>query len=80
MANLNVVSKGVSCVVNTAVADPTTAVFIGVAKAYDFCFDGTNWIAFAATLAGTVLPLQVKGCRVTAGGAAPTAGDIVFLY
>lgn len=56
------------------------AVYIGTSQSCDFSYDGVNWITFQGLVAGTVLPIQVVGVRVTSGGGAPNAGDIVFIY
>lgn len=58
----------------------TRGVSIGVTQSLDFSFDGVNWVAFVGCTAGTVLPLEVLGARLTSGAAAPNAGDVVFLY
>jgi len=79
MSQIDTQSKGVGITVVTATAEPCQAVYVGVAANYDFCFDGTNWIAFTGCIAGSLLPIQVKGARVS-GGASPGAGAIVFLY
>lgn len=81
-AHNNVASSalGIANTVNTATFDRCRAVWIGTTQALDFCFDGTNWVAFKACQAGTVIPIQVVGARITSGTAAPAAGDVVFLY
>ena len=71
---------GSSITVNTADRTRSRAVWIGTTQSLDFSFDGTNWITFAGCTAGTLLPLQVVGARKTAAGAAPSAGDVIFLY
>jgi hypothetical protein len=56
------------------------AVYIGTSQSCDFSYDGTNWVTFQGLVAGTVLPIQAVGVRVTSGGGAPVAGDIIFIY
>jgi len=56
------------------------AVYIGTTQSLDFSFDGTTWVLFQGATAGTILQIQVYGARKTAGAAAPTTGDVVFLY
>jgi hypothetical protein len=73
-------NRGVSIEVNTADRERCRGVYIGTSTDYDFSFDGTTWVEFQAALSGTILPIQVVGARRNAAGAAPTAGDIVFLY
>lgn len=72
--------NGVSITVNTANRPRCRGVWVGTAQSYDFSFDGTNWILFQGVAAGSLLPLQVVGARINSGSAAPSAGDIVFLY
>lgn len=55
-------------------------VWIGTTQSLDFSFDGSAWVTFQGATAGTIIPIQVVGARKTAGSAAPTAGDVVFLY
>lgn len=55
-------------------------VWIGTTQSVDFSFDGANWTTFQGATAGTIVPVQVVGARITSGSAAPAAGDIVFLY
>lgn len=55
-------------------------VYIGTAQSLDFSFDGSSWVTFQGLAAGVIMPLQVVGARKTSGAAAPTAGDVVFLY
>jgi len=73
-------SKGVSITVATADRDRCRGVWIGTTQSLDFSFDGTTWVTFQGATAGTVIPVQVVGARKTAAGAAPSAGDVVFLY
>ena len=72
--------NGVSIAVATADRDRCRAVWIGTANDYEFSFDGTTWVLFKGCGAGSCMALQVVGARLYAGSAAPTAGDIVFLY
>lgn len=81
--SLNPVASGVdalSITVATATATKCRGVWIGTTQSLDFSFDGTNWVTFQGATAGTVIPVQVVGARKTSGAAAPTAGDVVFLY
>lgn len=57
-------------------------VWIGTTQSYDFYFAGrTNgWVTFKGCTAGTLLPLQVIGARITSGAASPASGDIAFVY
>lgn len=73
-------TSGASITDNAATHSKTRGVWIGTTQSLDFSFDGTNWVTFAGATAGTVLPIQVVGARKTAASAAPTAGDVVFLY
>jgi hypothetical protein len=72
--------KGVSITAATATADRCRGVWIGTTQSLDFSFDGTTWVTFQGATAGTIIPIQVNGARKTSGAAAPTAGDVVFLY
>lgn len=61
------------------------AVYIGTAQDIDLYVQSDlaqtyAWVKFQGVVAGTVLPVMAKGARKTAASAAPTAGDIVFLY
>ncbi len=49
-------------------------------ESYDFSFDGSTFVTFSNCPEGAVLPLRVVGVRKTSGGAAPSSGDIAFLY
>lgn len=69
-----------SITVATADRDRCRGVWIGTTQSLDFSFDGSTWVTFQGATAGTVLPIQVVGARKTAASAAPTAGDVVFLY
>lgn len=73
-------NNGVSIVVATADRPRCRGVYVGVAQSLDFSFDGSTWVLFKGTTAGSVLPIRVVGARKTAGSAAPDAGDVVFLY
>lgn len=55
------------------------AVWIGTTQSYDFSFDGSTWVLFQGATAGTVLPIQIVGARITSGSASPASGDINFL-
>lgn len=68
-------------IVDTNVTHPRCrGVWIGTTQSLDFSFDGSTWVTFQGATAGTVIPLQVVGARITAGSASPNSGDIVFLY
>ena len=72
--------KAVSITAATATADRCRGVWIGTSQSLDFSFDGTTWVTFAGCVAGSLIPIQVVGARITSGTAAPNAGDVVFLY
>lgn len=55
-------------------------VWIGTTQSLDFSFDGSTWVTFQGATAGTIIPIMVVGARKTAGSAAPTTKDVVFLY
>ena len=71
---------GVSITSAAATQDRCRGVYIGVSQSLDFSFNGTTWVTFPGCVAGTVLPIQAVGARKTSGSAAPSAGDVVFLY
>lgn len=56
------------------------SVYIGTSQDLDFSIDGTNWVTFKGCVAGSILPISVVAARKNAGSAAPTTGDVVFLY
>lgn len=56
------------------------AVWVGTSQSLDFSFDGSTWVTFQGASAGSIIPVQVVGARITSGSAAPAAGDVVFLY
>ena len=80
LAEMDSADVAVSCTVNTTLASRTRGVYVGVSQSLDFCFDGSTWVLFKGATAGVVYPFQVVGARKTAAGAAPDAGDVVFLY
>lgn len=55
------------------------AVWIGTTQSDDFYINGA-WVTFQGATAGTVLPIQAAGARVTSGSGSPASGDVVFLY
>lgn len=65
---------------STTAWDRCRGVYIGTSQSLDFTFDGTTWITFAGCVAGTVIPIEVIGARLTAAGANPGATDVVFIY
>lgn len=67
-------------VTSTTTLNRSRAVWIGTSQSLDFSFNGTDWVTFQGAVAGTIIPIQVIGARKTTGPAAPTAGDVVFLY
>ncbi len=71
---------GVDIIVNSADMTKCRAVWVGTTQSLDFSFDGSTWVCFQGATAGTIIPIQVVGARKTAGSAAPTTKDIVFLY
>ncbi len=70
----------VSVTSNAATQARCRAVWIGTTQNLDFSFDGSTWIEFQGATAGTIIPIQVVGARITAASANPAAGDVVFLY
>lgn len=72
--------NAVSITVATAVAARCRAVWVGTTQSIDLSFDGTTWVTFQGATSGTIIPARVVGARKTAAAAAPTAGDILFLY
>lgn len=72
-------TDSVNITVNTADRNRCRAVDINVTGDYDFSFDGSTWVSKKARQAGVIYPYQVVGVR-KAGGTAPAAGDIDFLY
>lgn len=67
--------------VTTSTAQPLCrAVYIGTSQDLDFSIDGANWVVFKGCVAGSILPISVVAARKNAGSAAPTTGDVVFLY
>jgi hypothetical protein len=65
---------------NAATQSRCRAVWIGTTQSLDFSFDGSTWVTFAGSTAGTILPIQVVGARITSGAANPGSNDVVFLY
>lgn len=72
-------SRAVSITVATADRSECRGVWVGTTQSIDLYINGA-WILFQGATAGTVIPVRAKGARKTAASAAPTAGDIVFLY
>lgn len=72
--------KGVSIISANATGDRCRGVWIGTTQDLDFSFDGTTWVSFKSCGAGSIIPIQVVGARKTSGSAAPSDGDVVFLY
>jgi len=72
--------RSISITVNTADRERCRGVWIGTTNDYDFSFDGINWVTFKSCGAGSCLGIQVVGVRINSGSAAPSAGDIIFLY
>lgn len=72
--------SAVSITSNVATVSRSKGVWIGTTQSLDFSFDGTTWVTFQGATAGTVIPIQVVGARITSGTANPNAGDVVFLY
>lgn len=59
--------------------DECRGVWIGTTQSVDLYVNGA-WVTFQGATAGTIIPVRATGARKTAAAAAPTAGDIVFLY
>lgn len=73
-------TSAVSITSNASSYPTARAVWIGTTQSDDFSFDCSTWVTFQGATAGTLLPFQVCGARITSGSAAPVAGDVVFLY
>ena len=56
------------------------AVYIGANISFDFCFEHSTWVQFSTLPVATILPIQVKGARISSSEAAPEEGNIVFIY
>ena len=55
------------------------AVWIGTTQDLEFYMNGA-WVVFKGASAGSIIPVQATGARIDSGDAAPSAGDVVFLY
>jgi hypothetical protein len=64
---------------NATTHNECVAIYIGTSTSYDF-YIGGSWITFQNVMTGSILPLRATGARKTMASAAPSAGDIVFLY
>lgn len=73
-------AKAVSITDANATHPATKGVYIGTGDSFDFSFDGSTFVTFQNCPEGAVLPLRVVGARKTSGSAAPSSGDIIFLY
>lgn len=71
----NVVAPGAATVTN---AEPTKAVYCGVAGDYDFYVKGT-WVLMKGLLAGHIYPIQCTGAR-DGDDSDVEAGDLMYLY
>lgn len=72
--------NAVSITDNVTTHGYTRAVWVGTTQSIDlFVVQTGAWVTFQGATAGTLIPIQVSGARKTAGSAAPSAGDIVFL-
>lgn len=72
--------NAVSITDNASTHGYTRAVWVGTTQSIDlFVVQTGAWVTFQGATAGTLIPIQASGARKTAGSAAPTAGDIVFL-
>ncbi len=72
--------RAASITAATATYARCRGVWIGTTQSLDFSFDGTTWVTFKSCGAGSLIPIQVVGARKTSGSAAPSDGDVVFLY
>lgn len=54
-------------------------VWVGTTQSIDIYVNGA-WVTFQGATAGTIIPIKATGARKTSGAAAPSSGDIVFLY
>ncbi len=64
---------------NASTHSPSRGVWVGTTQSIDLYVNG-SWILFQGATAGTLIPVQALGARKDAGSAAPSAGDILFLY
>lgn len=72
--------NAVSITDNATTHGYTRAVWIGTTQSIDlFVVQTGAWVTFQGATAGTLIPIQASGARKTAGSAAPSSGDIVFL-
>jgi hypothetical protein len=71
--------SAVSITTNVTTQPLCRAIWIGTTQSDDFYINGA-WVTFQGATAGTLLPIQATGARITSGTANPNAGDVVFLY
>jgi hypothetical protein len=64
---------------NSTNHDKCRAVYVGTSQNIDL-YVGGAWVLFQGATAGSELDIKATGARKTSGSAAPSAGDIVFLY
>lgn len=75
----------VSAVDATPITDNATthqisrAIWVGTTQSIDLYVNGA-WETFQGATAGTEIDVQATGARKTSASAAPSAGDILFLY
>lgn len=73
--------NAVSITDNATTHGNSRGVWIGTTQSIDlFVVQTQAWVTFQGATAGTVIPVQAAGARLTAGSASPNAGDVVFLY
>jgi hypothetical protein len=72
--------NAVAITTNTSTSTSCRAVYIGTTQSDDFYFTWSNsWVTFPNATAGTVIPIQITGARLTSGSANPNSGDIICL-
>ena len=73
--------NAVSITDNATTHGYTRAVWVGTTQSIDlFVVDQGAWITFQGATAGSIIPVQATGARITTGSANPNSGDVVFLY
>jgi len=71
-------NKAVSITDNETTHVKCRAIYVGTDDSYDFYINGV-WVKFKNANEGSIYPVRATGARISAGGVAPSTGDIVFL-